>query len=143
MPFTNYRSQKSQYRQSERLIAKFTCNLAGASGTWLRASGSNQVSNNKVTIGTVNAIFNGVTPGANRFVVSMPRSKLVTLNHARYYPDSASGAVGAQRTLYPLSDLPVDSGGLFNWIFLMVDNAGALALPVLASGLSFGWEISQ
>lgn len=137
MPFTNYRSQKAQYRQAERIIAKFTCNLAGAAGTFVRASGSNQVSNNKVTIGPVG------TPGASQFVVSMPKARLITLVSAIHYPAAASATVTEQRELFPLTDLPVAVGALNTWTFLMLSNVGVAGLPVLNCGLSFIWEIAQ
>jgi hypothetical protein len=149
MPFTNYRSQKTQYRQAERLFAKFNCNLGGANATFLRgptpgvSSGSNQVSNTKVTIGTFATAFSGVTPGANSFVIAMPKTRLVTLCSAIYYPAAGGALVTDQRTLYPATDLPVVSGGNNTWQFLMLSNAGVLATPATNSTLSFVWEIAQ
>lgn len=80
MTITNYRSQKSQYRQGEHIIAKFTVTTGGV---FTRVSGSNQVSNGKVSCGNA-------TSGA--FVLNFPKCRLATVVSATFNSGTVTAA---------------------------------------------------
>lgn len=127
MPITNYRSAKTQYRQGEMAIAKFTAS-GGAASTFTRVSGSNQVSNNKISVGALSS---------STFTLTGPKVRLATLICA--YVISNSAVAANQRTLYPTSEYNAATG---QQTFVMVDNAGALATPAAGAILVFSFQFA-
>lgn len=80
MPATSYRSQKHQYRQCERIIAKFTVTTGGV---FTRVNGVNQVSNTRVTCGNA---------ASGAFVLNFPKCRLATIVQASFNSGTATAA---------------------------------------------------
>lgn len=133
----SFRVSKQQYRQAEKVIAKFLVSAAGATLTKIAGNGnvgitgvSNQASSRDVQ--------SPITVAAGVFTVVGPKCKLCTLVSALYYSGVVTNTL--QIELFPVSDYNVSAG---TQQFAALTNAGAAATMANGATLSFIWEIAK
>lgn len=123
-----YTRQKHQYRNAETVIGKFTAS-GGAASTFTRVSGSNEVSNTKMTVGTL---------AASIFTLTFPKCRRATV--IAYQHQAATPTVANMRILQRNAEANPTAGTV---AFTITDQqTGALAVPTVGDILTFVVEMA-